>query len=99
MSVTTRINAQKPSVGVAAIAGAVLFLLIIVGLLWYRNFGPKHYSTGPLPEAKNDWVSKLAKQTGGDINKVDPKLRQKMEIYTGGHAAELLKSKYEAATH
>jgi len=90
---------EKAGVSFPVIVGAIALLLLFIGWLAYRNFVPPPHASGPTPESKNDWISQLAKQTRGDFSKLDPATQKKMNVYTGGKGAELLKSKYEAATH
>ena len=90
-------SVKKPGVSLPALAAAVVLLVLFVGWLAYRNLGPPPMGpTGPTEQSKNDWLSQLAKQTGGDFSKLDPGTQQKINIYTGGKGAELLKSKYNA---
>ena len=97
MSVRTNKGNAKPGVPLPMIVGAVVLLALFVGWLAYRNLGPAPMGpTGPTEQSKNDWVSQLAKQTGGDFSKLDPQTRLKLNTYTGGKGAELLKSKYAA---
>jgi hypothetical protein len=81
------------------IIGAAVLLLLFVGWIAFKNLGPRPMGpTGPTEQSKTDWISQLAKQSGGDFNKLDPQTRQKLDIYTGGKGAELIKTKYQSAT-
>lgn len=98
MSVYSKDTKEKSNVSLPLIIGAAVLLVVFVGWLAYANFAPTRPDTGTLAESKNDWVSQIAKESGGDINKVDPQTRQKLDIFTGGKGEELLKAKYKAAT-
>lgn len=97
MSVRSSQTKGKPNLPVPAIVGALILVLLFVGWIAYRSFGPPPQGpTGPSAESKNDWLSQLARQTGGDFNKLDPATQQKIQIYTGGKGVELMKSKFAA---
>jgi hypothetical protein len=78
-----------------------VLLLLFVGWMAYKNLkvGGPPIQAGPTQESKNDWLAQDAKKVGGDFSKLDPAEQRKLDIYTGGHGAELVKHKYETATH
>jgi hypothetical protein len=90
---------QKAGVSVPVVAAAIVVLILIVSVMAYKNFAPPPHAAGPIAESQNDWIAQAAKQAKGDFTKVDPALQQKLNIYTGGKGAELIKSKYESAIH
>lgn len=88
---------KKPKASASMVVGACTLLLVFIGWLYYHTFVPPSFPTGPTKESKHDWIAQLAIKTGGDPGKLDPAMRQRLDMYTGGHAAALLKSKLKAA--
>jgi hypothetical protein len=94
-----RSSGQKTNPSVPAIIVAVIALIAFIGFVAYKNLAPPPHAAGPTQESKNDWLAQDAKRVGGDFSKLDPAEQVKLNAYTGGKGAELLKSKYEKATH
>lgn len=81
------------SVGPALIGLALAALVIFVGWLAYANLfaGPKGPPRSAEGDAKKAWIAGLAKQSGGDINKLSPEDRNKLMSMTAGHGADALR--------
>ena len=84
---------EKASLSAPAIIGAIVLLVVFLGFLAYRNFGP----SGPTPvkTATSDWLEKIARESGGDYNKLSPADKARLDqIPFGGR--EWLKRKYDS---
>ncbi len=97
MAASTRTEKQKRGASGLAIAVALLVLGGWVGWNYYHYFVPPPHASGPLPESKHDWISQVAVKAKGDFSKVDPDMQKKINMFTGGRGADLIKRKYEYA--
>ncbi len=94
----TRPNQAKARNGISpvAIIAAVVVLLILVSWMGYANFGahaePYKPASTPENEANNAWITQKAKESGGDINKLSPEDREKLQRLTRGFGAMALKT-------
>ena len=85
-------SSMNQSAKPVAIAVAVIALLVLVGWLAYASFGPpKAPPMSKEVQGRHDWIASLAKQSGGDINKLSATDRDKLQAMTGGHGAQALK--------
>lgn len=99
VSVDPKARERKPGVSSPVIVLSLLGLMLWMGWLYYHYFVPPPHASGPLPASKDDWISKMAVKAGGDFNKIDPKMQKALNMFSGGHGAEMIKSKYDFATH
>jgi hypothetical protein len=75
------------------IAVGVVALLLFLGWMAYRNFGPPPHPR--IPENVHtpiaDWVRAKARESGGDINKLNPEDQMKLQNVTQGKGVAYLK--------
>lgn len=93
MSARPNDRADKAGISIPTVVGTMLLLVIFIGFLAYKNLAP----SGPVPvrTATSDWLEKIARESGGDYNKLSPADKAKLDqIPFGGR--EWLKRKYES---
>lgn len=83
---------DKPGVSIPIIVVAVLALLAFVGWIGYRTFGPEPPVHNELTDAHDKWLDKVARDSGGDINKVSQEDQMKLQKQYMGHGEQMLKS-------
>jgi hypothetical protein len=88
---------QKP-VSPQAIAVAVVLLVLIVGWLAYRSFGPFTPPKTFTVQDQKAWVAKLAAESGGDFTKLTPAERDKLNAISFGNGERYLKATYRKQT-
>jgi len=74
----------------AIIIGAVV-LLAFMAWWGYKNFGPQPDIKTEAGFAHDEWMNKIAKETGGDISKLSPEDMGKLQKQTFGHGDLALK--------
>jgi len=80
---------QVPQWAIIAAAVAVLAFVVWWGI---RNFGPQPDPTNELTVAQDQWMDRIAKESGGDISKLAPEDLKKLQGQTYGHADLALKA-------
>lgn len=75
---------------------AMVGALALAAVLWqsYRFFGPQPVYSDPTakPSQTTLWIRDLAKKTGGDVSKLSPEERSKLDHETRGFSEIALKS-------
>ncbi len=66
--------------------GGVVLLLIILGGLYYWNFGPKPIQE-PQPTPEKQRLAQIFKASGGDYSRVSEADKQWLHQYSGGKEA------------
>lgn len=74
-----------------AVAGVMVTGLVgLVGWIGFRSLAPK--APNPVKMSPQmTWLKEKAVESGGDINKLNPEDRKRLEQEQGQHAAEALK--------
>lgn len=97
-------STQKQEVPPAVIALAIAGVLGLAAFMGYRTLGPGAQEKPNLPpmtaqqQADNDFIKKIAMQTGGDISKASPEDQQRIQGITRGMGAMALQTVYKAQT-
>ena len=76
----------KPVIALSAVLGAVV-------LIWYGNMslGVQDREKSPLEKQVDSRIERLAKQSGGDLNKLSEDDRHWLQNVTQGHGAVAMK--------
>jgi hypothetical protein len=104
MAASNQRSTQKTEVPPAVIALAIAGLLAFAAFVGYRTLGPQAPEKPNLPpltaqqQANNDFIKKLAMQTGGDISKASPEDEKRLQDITRGMGAMALQGSYKAQT-
>lgn len=92
---------QTGSVSPGLIAGAVILLLAFIAGMAYLNlashnepYEPKKTAEGAQTDA---WITQKAKESGGDITKLTPEDRDKLQKLTRGFGAMALQTMLKQA--
>ena len=82
----TRQTVSKPVIAITAILGAVV-------LIWYGslNLGVRERDKSPLEKQVDARIERLAKQSGGNLDKLSEDDRHWLQNVTQGHGAVALK--------
>jgi hypothetical protein len=80
---------QVPQWAIIVAAVAVLAFMVWWGI---RNFGPQPDPANDLTRAQDQWMDRIAKESGGDISKIAPEDLKKLQRQTYGHADLALKA-------
>ncbi len=78
------------SVSPAIIGIVVVVLIAFVAFIGYRTFGPDSKPTTATSQAGDDFISQMAKKSGGDMSKLSPEEAEKLNKMTGGHGAQAM---------
>jgi hypothetical protein len=71
---------------------AVVVLLALISWLAYANLiAPPSRPLTDKQQETNAWIAKLAKESGGDLNKLSEEDRSKLQQMTAGHGEMALK--------
>jgi hypothetical protein len=94
---SARKREKDTSVSPIMIAVVSVVLLAFVGWLAYANLfaPPKPAPMDAKGQANHDFIKRLAKQSGGDINKLSPEDQQKLRELAKGYGAIALKKVFE----
>jgi hypothetical protein len=85
--------AEKASVSVPVIVGAIAILMLFVGVIAYNSL--RSHEPVPVKTQSSDWLEKIARESGGDYNKLSAEDKAKVDkIPFGGR--EWLKRKYDS---
>ena len=86
----------KQSVSPGIIAAAVIALiLVLIGIGYYNLRGPEMPRVPEQHTPLADWIRQKAVETKGDITKLSPEERTKLQVPTQGRGAEYLKRYYK----
>ncbi len=92
MAQRTNTSGKQP-VSPVMIGVAVVVLVLFLGWIGYRNFGPPPHPV--LPDNVNtpiaNWIRTKAHESGGDISKLSPEDQQHLQSLTQGKGAAYLK--------
>ncbi|RYG38347.1 hypothetical protein EON81_03935 [bacterium] len=84
-------------IGTGAIAGACVLVAVLCGLIYYLSFVRPASATEDNPKnAEAAWVAEKAVETQGDLSRLNPDDRARLEKVSAGHPAEALQMKWEA---
>ncbi len=94
MATRSRETRDRGGVSPALIAVSAALLLVFIGWLAYANLfaPPKPAPMDQKAEANHEFIKRLAKQSGGDMSKISPEDRQKLEYITSNHGALALQA-------
>lgn len=89
-------TAARRGLGAGALGGALILLVAFCGLVYYRSF-VRPSSGDPNPRnADMDWVSQKAVETQGDLARLKPEDRARLDAVSAGHPSEALAMKWQA---
>ena len=95
----SRLNSGSVSPGM--IIGAVILLLAIIAGMAYLNLAPQTQPYEPQKTAvgaqTDAWITQKAKESGGDIQKLTPEDRDKLQKLTRGYGAIALQTMLKQA--
>jgi hypothetical protein len=90
---------SRPALPVPAVVAACVVLVAVAVVVAWRSLAPPPptpitaNAPGANPQVTQDteWMKKVAKDAGGDINKVSPADLQRIQSITRGNAAQAVK--------
>ncbi|HZP83761.1 MAG TPA: hypothetical protein VFB21_19120 [Chthonomonadaceae bacterium] len=88
-------SSDSQAVPPRVILAAALALVVFLGWMAYRTFGPFTPPKTFTVQDQKAWVAKLARETQGDFDKLSPADQTKLNNISFGNGATYLKKTYE----
>lgn len=83
---------NKKNVSMPAVIISVFLLVSFMAWWGYRSFGPEPVIKTEAAVSHDQWLDKIAKETGGDFSKVSAADVEKLQKETMGHGDLMLKA-------